>query len=139
MADATKRKSTKTGRFGDAPTLVGTEGVPKPRRVRGDEPTLVAPMTTVLYRPVDAAELAKIEGSGHRRFPRGERAFTVLVDEAHARLATGSGWLTRFAVRTDVIALYPKLGGARSEEYAIPAGEVEALNDAIVGPIVVVR
>ena len=52
---------------------------------------------------------------------------------------TGSGWLTRFAVLTDVIARYPKIGGKRSEEYAIPASEVEALNDAIVGPIVVVR
>jgi len=123
---------------GDEPTMVGPAHAPK-RRARGDEPTLVAPVTTVLHRVVDEAELAKIEASGHRRFPRPSTTFTLLADEGHARLSRGSGWVTRFTVQADVLARYPRLGTERDAEYAIPPGEVEALNDAIVGPIVVLR
>jgi hypothetical protein len=48
--------------------------------------------------------------------------------------------VTRFAVRTDVLARYePHVVGARHhEEYWIPAEELEAFNDAIVGLIEVV-
>jgi hypothetical protein len=134
-----KRKTSRPRVRGDEPTLAGTGQGPKPRRARGDEPTLVAPTTTVLHRVVDAAELAKIEASGHRRFPRPNATFTLLGDEGHARLARGSGWVTRFAVQSDVLSRYPRLGSARDIEYAIPPNEVETLNDAIIGPIVVLR
>jgi hypothetical protein len=134
-----KRKTSRPKMRGDEPTTADPAMGPRPRRARGDEPTLVAPTTTVLHRVVDGAELAKIEASGHRRFPRPTATFTLLSDESRARLARGSGWVTRFSVQNDVLARYPKLGGSRDAEYAIPAAEVEMLNDAIIGPIVVLR
>lgn len=139
-------KPSKTSRpkriRGSEPTLVAADKeVPRKRRARGDEPTLVAPMTMVLYRPVDAAELARLQERGHRTFAPIEGAETIqlVCDETHARALAGPGWVTRFALRMDFLSKYPPLGTKPREEHRIPTSELAALNDAIVGPIVVLR
>ena len=47
------------------------------------------------------------------------------------------GFVTRFTVRTDLLAKYQRqiVGAGHHEEYWIPAEELEAFNDAIVGLI----
>lgn len=126
---------------GTEPTLVAAGKDPRKRRARGDEPTLVAPMTTVLFRPVDAAELARLQERGHRTFAPIEGAETIqlVCEEAHARALAGPGWVTRFAVRMDFLTKFSALGSKPREEYRVPTSELAALNDAIVGPIVVLR
>ena len=49
--------------------------------------------------------------------------------------------MTRFEVRDDYLSKYePQIVGSRHhEEYWIPAEELDAFNDAIVGSIAVVR
>ncbi len=98
-------------------------------------------MTTVLYRPVDAAELARLQERGHRSFAPMEGAETIqlVCDEAQARALAGPGWVTRLALRNDFLSRHPPLGETPRQEHRVPSGELDALNDAIVGPIVVLR
>ncbi len=110
------------------------------RRPSGADSTVqLSPMTT-LYRPVGAAELAQIVDSGYRRFPANED-FHPVRDEARARTLASAGvedggaWVVRFAVQTDVLARYPRVDDA----YRIPANDLSSFNDAIVGPIAVLR
>ena len=51
--------------------------------------------------------------------------------------ASGSGFVTRFAVRRDFLARYrvEQAGGRAHEEYWIPAEDLDAFNEAITGPI----
>jgi hypothetical protein len=111
------------------------------RRARGDEPTMVAPVMTVLYRPVDAAELARIQERGHRQFAPIEGAETIqlVCDEDNARALAGPGWVVRCSVQTSFLDRHPRTGSKPRDEYRIPASELQALNDALVGPIVVLR
>ena len=53
---------------------------------------------------------------------------------------SSSGYVTRFAVRESFLAGYPVQGaGGRShQEYWIPAEDLPAFNNAIVGPIEVI-
>jgi len=55
--------------------------------------------------------------------------------------ASGSGFVTRFAVRKDFLDRYKvqDAGGHAHQEYWIPAEEIDAFNAAIVGQIEVVR
>ncbi|HEY1214402.1 MAG TPA: hypothetical protein VGE93_12280 [Bryobacteraceae bacterium] len=55
--------------------------------------------------------------------------------------ASGSGFVTRFEVRSDFLAAYnvQEAGGAAHREYWIPAEDMDAFNSAIVGEIEVVR
>jgi hypothetical protein len=117
-----------------------SEQKPRKRRPSGADPTLqLAPMTT-LYRPVGATELAQIVASGYRRFPANDD-FHPVRDEARARaladagVEDGGAWVVRFAVQTDFLSRYPKVDDA----HRIPASDLPAFNDAIVGPIVVLR
>jgi hypothetical protein len=138
----TNEGPSKTKRIrGSEPTLTAAGAPPRKRRARGDEPTLAAPVTTVLYRVVDAAELARLQERGHRQFAPIEGAETMqfLCDESQARLVAGPGWVTRFAIRNDVLAKYPRTGSPPREEVRIPSSELATLNDAIIGPIVVLR
>lgn len=93
-----------------------------------------------------------IEASGSRRFPPrlpDQPIFYPVCNERYAceiaerwnATTDGGGWVTRFAVREDFLARYePQIVGARyHEELWIPAEELEAFNDAIVGTIEVVR
>ncbi len=108
--------------------------------------------TVTLFRPVGPRELELIERSGFREFPPrlpDQPIFYPVCNEEYAREIaerwnvkdSGSGFVTRFSVREDFISRYAThvVGAKRHEEFWIPAEELEALNDAIVGPIDVVR
>ncbi|MGK4008507.1 ADP-ribosylation/crystallin J1 [Sorangium sp. So ce1036] len=107
--------------------------------------------TTTLYRPVGQAELDLIAASGYRRFPQRlpEQPifYPVCNDEYAVQIARrwntaggAVGYVTRFEVRSDFLAKYDvQIVGSRLHvEYWIPAGELEAFNDAIVGTIDVI-
>ncbi|KYF68117.1 hypothetical protein [Sorangium cellulosum] len=108
-------------------------------------------LTTTLYRPVGQAELDLIEASGRRRFPPRlpeQPIFYPVCNEEYAtqiasrwNTAEGKvGYVTRFAVRSDFLARYDvQIVGSRVHaEYWIPAEDLEAFNDAIVGTIEVI-
>ena len=105
-------------------------------------------MTTTLYRPVGPQELALIEASGWRAFPPRlpeQPIFYPVLNEAYAIQiardwnvpASGSGYVTRFAVRTDFLARYEiqTVGAAMHQELWIPAEDLTALNETIIGLI----
>jgi hypothetical protein len=110
--------------------------------------------TTILFRPVGAAELALIAESGFRAFPprlAHQPIFYPVLTESYAHqiardwntkdAASGfEGHVLRFAVRTDFLARYEvkTVGAAIHQEYWIPAEELEAFNAAIVGTIEVI-
>jgi hypothetical protein len=104
--------------------------------------------TTTLYRPVGQGELDLIAASGHRRFPPRlpeQPIFYPVCNEEYAvqiasrwNAAEGKvGYVTRFAVRSDFLAKYDVhiVGSRVHAEYWIPAEELEAFNDAIMGTI----
>lgn len=106
---------------------------------------------TVLYRPVGPTELDLVGRSGFRRFPPRlpeQPFFYPVCNEQYAvEIAqrwnvrdSGVGYVTRFYVRQEVASRYePRVVGARyHEELWIPASELEAFNDGIVGPIEVI-
>jgi|HubBroStandDraft_3_1064219.scaffolds.fasta_scaffold469235_2 hypothetical protein len=107
--------------------------------------------TTMLYRPVGQAELDLIAATGNRRFPPRlpeQPIFYPVCNEEYAtqiarrwNTAEGKvGYVTRFAVRSDFLAKYDVhiVGSRIHAEYWIPAEELEAFNDAIVGTIEVI-
>lgn len=107
--------------------------------------------TLVLYRPVGPQELALIEASGFREFPprrREQPIFYPVLHEAYARQIaqewnaseSGSGFVTRFAVRRDFLGRYPAqtVGASVHQELWIPAEDLAELNRNIVGLIEVV-
>lgn len=107
--------------------------------------------TTTLYRPVGQAELDLIEVSGRRRFPPRlpeQPIFYPVCNEEYAtqvasrwNTAEGKvGYVTRFAVRSAFLASYDVhiVGSRIHAEYWIPAEDLEAFNDAIVGTIEVI-
>ena len=108
--------------------------------------------TVVLWRPVGPAELKLIEASGMRAFPprlpEQPIFYPVLTEEYAAKIArewnvpsSGAGFVTRFAVRKDHLDRYEvhEAGGRAHLEYWIPAEDLDAFNEAIVGPIEVTR
>lgn len=108
--------------------------------------------TTILWRPVGPEELALIEQSGMRSFPPRlpeQPIFYPVVTEDYAIKiardwnvpASGAGFVTRFAVRSDYLSSYQvqDAGGQAHREYWIPAEELDEFNAAIVGEIVVVH
>ncbi|MFM5894810.1 MAG: hypothetical protein ACKOQM_10340 [Novosphingobium sp.] len=107
--------------------------------------------TVTLWRPVGPAELALIEASGMREFPPRlpdqsifypvtTRAYAVKIARDWNVPASGSGYVTQFAVRADFLAQYQVevAGGREHSEYWIPAAELPAFNAAIVGEIEIV-
>jgi len=104
-----------------------------------------------LYRPTGPEELALVAASGWKRWPPRlpeQPIFYPVTNEAYAReiaerwnvKASGSGFVTRFAVRKSFLDAYERqvVGAREHEEYWIPAEDLEALNDAIVREIEVV-
>jgi hypothetical protein len=107
-----------------------------------------------LYRPVGQKELDLIAEAGHRAFPprlAWQPIFYPVLNEAYAtRIARdwntkdeASGWVgyvTRFDVDAGFVARYePKqVGGREHVELWVPAEELEAFNDNIVGLIEVI-
>jgi hypothetical protein len=107
--------------------------------------------TIILYRPVGSRELSLIAASGYREFPPRlpeQPIFYPVLNEEYARQiardwnvkASGAGYVTRFAVRKEFLAKYPpnKVGAAIHLELWIPAEELAALNQNIVGLIEVI-
>jgi hypothetical protein len=105
----------------------------------------------VLYRPVGPTELALIAASGYREFPPRlpeQPIFYPVTNEEYARhiaeqwnvTESGSGYVTRFAVREAFIARYPEqqVGARLHTEYWIPAEDLAECNRNIVGLIEVI-
>jgi hypothetical protein len=107
--------------------------------------------TVVLYRPTGPNELALVRASGNLRWPPrlpDQPIFYPVTNEAYAAQiarewnvpASGSGYVTRFHVRCEFMQRYPvqTVGGRVHSEWWVPAEELEALNDNIVGEIEVI-
>jgi hypothetical protein len=104
-----------------------------------------------LWRPVGPKELDLIRQLGMRAFPPRlpeQPIFYPVLTEAYAvKIArdwnvptSGKGYVTRFRVSKDFLDLYPvrEAGGRDHQEYWIPAEELQAFNEAIIGEIEVV-
>lgn len=108
--------------------------------------------TTTLWRPVGPEELdlirqAKMEAFPPR-LPEQPIFFPVLSEDYAIKIArdwnvpaSGSGFVTRFEVKTSYLNQHPvhEAGGRVHLEYWIPAADMDALNEAIVGKIEIVR
>ena len=109
------------------------------------------PDTVALYRPVGPLELEKIEASGMTRFPPRMPDqpifYPVLTEDYAVKIArdwnvpkSGAGFVTRFAVRREVAEAYApqEAGGKAHRELWVPAENLDAFNEAIIGPIEVI-
>ena len=107
--------------------------------------------TTILYRPVGPKELALIVASGYREFPPRlpeQPIFYPVLNEDYARQIardwnvrdSGSGYVTRFAVRSEFLARYDvrTVGASSHRELWVPAAELAGFNANIVGLIEVI-
>jgi len=107
--------------------------------------------TTILYRPVGPKELELIAASDFREFPPRlpeQPIFYPVLNEEYARQitrdwnvkASGAGYVTRFAVRSEFLARYPvqKVGSSIHQELWIPAEHLAEMNRNIVGKIEVI-
>lgn len=109
---------------------------------------------TRLYRPVGQVELDLIRASGMRAFPprlAWQPIFYPVLNEAYATeiardwntrdAASGyAGYVTRFDVPSAFLSRYEVkvVGAQRHQELWIPAGDLAALNESIVGLIEVI-
>lgn len=113
---------------------------------------MTTPDTITLWRPVGPQELALIEASGWRAFPprlpEQPIFYPVTTEDYAVKIArdwnvpaSGSGFVTRFAVRRDYLDAHEvqEAGGRAHREYWIPAEDMDAFNAAIVGTIEVVQ
>ena len=107
--------------------------------------------TTTLYRPVGPEELQLIEQSGWKEFPprlSHQPIFYPVLNEEYATMIacdwnvkeSGSGYVTRFRVRSDYLARYEvqTVGGSICQELWVPADELVEFNQNIVGTIEVI-
>lgn len=107
---------------------------------------------TILYRPVGPQELALIEASGWKRFPPRlpeQPIFYPVMNEEYAIQiaqewnvpASGSGYVTKFGVQTEYLQKFEvqNVGAVHFNELWVPAEELEAFNDHIVGTIEVTQ
>lgn len=105
----------------------------------------------VMYRPTGPNELALVEANGYRRWPHRlpeQPIFYPVTNQRYAmEIATrwnvkdsGVGYVTRFRVHKHIANQYAvqNVGGAHHTEWWIPAEELEAFNDGIVGLIEVI-
>jgi hypothetical protein len=104
--------------------------------------------TVTLWRPVGPKEVALIRKSGMRAFPPRlpeQPIFYPVLSEACAVKiardwnvpASGKGYVTRFRVQRSFLERYQvqEAGGRTHLEYWIPAGDLLAFTDALVGEI----
>jgi hypothetical protein len=107
--------------------------------------------TVVLYRPVGPVELQLIEQSRWSAFPPRlptQPIFYPVLNEGYARQIardwnvkeSGAGFVTRFRVLKSFLDRYDvhRVGMAIHEEYWIPAEDLGAFNQSLVGPIEVI-
>jgi hypothetical protein len=111
----------------------------------------MATPTVTLYRPCNHAEYDRVERSGFRRWPprlATQPIFYPVTNLAYARRVNawnvtehGQGHILRFEVRADFMERYPvqTVGDTECSEWWIPAEDLEAMNDAIVGYIELVE
>lgn len=107
-----------------------------------------------LFRPVGSAELKLIEESGWKAFPPRlpeQPIFYPVTNQAYAAQIAkdwnvkynedGRGYVTQFKIAEEFLSNYDKkvVGGREHEEYWIPAEELNAFNQAIIGKIEVVE
>ncbi|MFE0757794.1 hypothetical protein ACFW16_27790 [Inquilinus sp. NPDC058860] len=104
--------------------------------------------TVTLWRPVGPEELRLIRETGMRAFPprlpEQPIFYPVLSEDYAIKIArdwnvpaSGSGYVTRFRVQRDFLDRYQvqEAGGRSHLEYWIPAEDLPAFNNAIVGEI----
>jgi hypothetical protein len=107
--------------------------------------------TVTLYRPTGPEEMELLRASGFLRWPPrlpGQPIFYPVTNEQYAiEIAqrwnikdSGVGYVTRFQVREAFMQHYAiqKVGGAHHTEWWVPAEDLDALNDNIVGTIEVI-
>lgn len=107
--------------------------------------------TMTLFRPVGPKELELIRASGNRAFPprlpEQPIFYPVLNEEYAVQIArdwnakdSGAGYVTRFRIRKDFAEKYSvqTVGGSTHKELWIPAEDLAALNENIVGGIEVI-
>ena len=107
--------------------------------------------STILFRPVGPKELALIAASGYRAFPPRlpeQPVFYPVLNEEYARQiardwnvpATGTGYVTKFAVRDEFVSKYPvqTVGGSMHQELWIPAEDLAEMNRNLTGLIEVI-
>ncbi len=108
--------------------------------------------TVTLYRPTGPTEIALVRATGFKRWPPRlpeQPIFYPVTNEEYAiQIArdwnvrdSGYGCVTRFEVAADFMERYPvkTVGGTRHTEWWIPAEDLEALNDNIVGNIEIIH
>jgi hypothetical protein len=111
----------------------------------------VSEPTTMLYRPVGEQELALIAANNYTAFPPRREwqpiFYPVLNEEYACQIAAEwnardgkHGYVTRFAVQSAYLSRYEvqRVGSAIHQEYWIPAEELDAFNQHIVGKIEVI-
>lgn len=107
---------------------------------------------TLLYRPVGEAELALIRNSGWKEFPprlpEQPVFYPVLGEEYAIQIARdwntrdgGTGYVLRFRVSSAFLSQYPvqTVGSRVHREYWIPAEDLPAFNQNIVGTIELIQ
>lgn len=107
---------------------------------------------TVLYRPIGPKEWELLREADFKRWPPrlpDQPIFYPVTNEQYAtEIAStwnirdsGYGAVTRFQVRTSFMSKYPvqRVGGSHHTEWWVPAEDLQALNDNIVGLIEVIR
>lgn len=107
--------------------------------------------TVTLYRPTGPEEMELLRAGGFLRWPPRlpeQPIFYPVTNEQYAiEIAqrwnikdSGVGYVTRFQVREDFMQRYDiqKVGGANHTGWWVPAEELDALNDNIVGTIDVI-
>lgn len=110
------------------------------------------PETVTLWRPVGPEELVLIQETDMREFPprlpEQPIFYPVLTEDYAVKIArdwnvkaSGSGFVTRFEVLKSFLDAYDiqEAGGRAHLEYWIPAEEMSAFNDAIIGRIEVTQ
>jgi hypothetical protein len=107
--------------------------------------------TMTLFRPVGPKELELIRTSGNREFPARlpeqpifypvlNQDYTTQIARDWNVNASGAGFVTRFRVRKEFISKYPvqTVRTSNHQELWIPAEELAAFNENIVGEIEVI-
>lgn len=104
--------------------------------------------TVELWRPTGPEEIDLVRATGSTRWPArlpDQPIFYPVLNEDYATRiardwnvkASGVGYVTRFRVRKSFLDRYEvrQVGGETILEYWIPAEDLDALNDNIVGQI----
>ena len=108
--------------------------------------------TITLYRPTASKELSLVEESGWKKWPPRlpeQPIFYPVMNQTYAEIiakewnvpASGCGYVTKFDVKRKFLRQYKRevVGGKIHEELWIPAEDLNALNENIVGLIEVIK